>query len=472
MDFVFERIVGWNSIKNCSFESGGLFGKVLSYAGGIETQGNSTLHGHYLIWIDEFSCLKDNVKLNTTNSVKMNNSIESDCEVNSDHEVDIKNDRLIKYANSMLTTEYSMLRYFKTKLFGNTITNDDVNEVLICPKCCYNIRHEKIPMMYKSNKVKHPPIIATCVNPECNYKYNHITLRKQYLDLLQKIAGCHIDFDAMFEANRAIASPLPMIIPGKCSDENMKSIITNIKDLINCRNTKVSENYESTLNEYLRGHIKEVIIFSTAIVLTYEHKYKHHGSCFKKGVVCRYWVPHELYYCTIIGSNDVEDVEDDYKDDKVNLQRCIGCEYMNAYSDVLFMLTKSNCDISVLRSHNGDYSIKYVAKPQDTVDSTAVVHRFHKGLIKSFEKRYAVESANTDLDVIQKGKSRLYSLIWHYTNMIEICTTMACCYILRNTYAMQQSHKVSNLLLTCGLVVMNNDDELIQITSADKIGCH
>ena len=61
------------------------------------------------------------------------------------------------------------------------------------------------------------------------------------------------------------------------------------------------------------------------------------------------------------------------------------------------------------------------------------------------------------------------SLIWHYTNMREVCTTMACCYILRNTYAMQQSHKVANLLLTCGLSVINDDEDLVQITTADKL---
>ena len=52
----------------------------------------------------------------------------------------------------------------------------------------------------------------------------------------------------MFEANNAISSPLPMIIPETCSNENMTVIITRIKDLINCsiKNTSLNEDFKES----------------------------------------------------------------------------------------------------------------------------------------------------------------------------------------------------------------------------------
>ena len=158
------------------------------------------------------------------------------------------------------------------------------------------------------------------------------------------------------------------------------------------------------------------MIFSTAIVLVAEHKYQHHKSCFSKGICCRYFIPHQPCNCTSIGGVDTAD---EYIDDKIYFQRSVGCEYINAYNIVMFLLTKSNCDFSLLRTHNGDYSIKYVAKCQDAIDSEAVITRFHAGLVRSFEKRAAIESGSDNIDLQKRGISKLFSILYHYMNMID-----------------------------------------------------
>ena len=57
MDFFFANVIGWDVNNNRCNDVGGEFGEAVAYAGGIETQGNGTLHGHYLIWIKEFPSL-------------------------------------------------------------------------------------------------------------------------------------------------------------------------------------------------------------------------------------------------------------------------------------------------------------------------------------------------------------------------------------------------------------------------------
>ena len=108
--------------------------------------------GHYFIWIDEFRCLNDSMKQNATNDLKINKNIVNDEEVRSNYELNKKKDRLIEYASSILTTEYSMLRYFKSELFGNTVANDDTNEVSVCPKCCRTLKKNTHDVKIKKSK--------------------------------------------------------------------------------------------------------------------------------------------------------------------------------------------------------------------------------------------------------------------------------------------------------------------------------
>ena len=215
------------------------------------------------------------------------------------------------------------------------------------------------------------------------------------------------------------------------------------------------------------------MIYRTAIVVTYEHKYK---SCFKKNKFCRYWNPHKLSVCTKIGS-DIHDPdrfdinqEDEYRNDKVFLKRCMGCEYMNGFNPILFLLCKSNTDTSLLRSHNGDYSIKYSVKTQETVDSDALMNHFFKGLTRSFEKREMIEAMILSMEETKKGSSRMYSLLWHYTNILEMNTTMASFYILHQSYPMFQSHDVETLVLSSGLSAVDGEEQMMAISHVDNNG--
>ena len=53
-EVVTEQVVGWDMRRNRSTDLPGLFGKCSAVAVALEEQGRLTIHGHLLIWIENF----------------------------------------------------------------------------------------------------------------------------------------------------------------------------------------------------------------------------------------------------------------------------------------------------------------------------------------------------------------------------------------------------------------------------------
>ena len=51
VDYIIELVIGWDVNKGCATQRDGFFGKCQAFLGGIEEQGRTTLHIHFLIWI-------------------------------------------------------------------------------------------------------------------------------------------------------------------------------------------------------------------------------------------------------------------------------------------------------------------------------------------------------------------------------------------------------------------------------------
>jgi hypothetical protein len=235
----------------------------------------------------------------------------------------------------------------------------------------------------------------------------------------------------------------------------------------------------------LKDMLRSIIVYTQAITTTHEHKYEHHGSCSKKGVqpgckfaYCRYGYPKTPHFNTTIGTTSSGAADSTYNDgssckeqpeilndnDELIIKRLLGCEYINPYVPDIFSLTKSNADVTVLRGKNVGYCTKYTAKVQDTVDSVAIVDKFLSAMKKSIINRELIENnEGNNKSAEEKGRCRMFSMMWHYTNMHEIANTMAAFYVLRNAPPMYQSHEVTSLILVSALNTADGKDQVTLI---------
>jgi hypothetical protein len=499
--FFFEHIIGWDTTKCCAYPNGGLFGMPVAFAGGIETQGCGLLHFHILLWLSEMPA-----------------TLEAELACKGYEEL------MRSYIDSLITTSIPIITFFQnlniTTVSKNNAHNDTVvDEVTVlvgsggnrraplegtplaveeaqrnemndkhentddksfsiatwCPNCGPNagfLVPNSIPAIQMTNHASFAPTIASCTRCKC--RFSHITLRKAFMNLAGLLCGYDTKA-AQQDAMLALAAPNALIPPHSLSDEDRSQLANEVQrwflkhggsDLssnatgMSTNSLEGAETYKTGLSEREAMYIRQMMVYSCAVVQTQEHKFSHHGSCFKKGLqtgckhlYCRYALPKSSQNSTTVGSS--ADVSDE-----VLLRRPLGSEYLNGYMVPVLALTKSNADCTVLRNKNVSYCTKYTTKVQDTVDSCAVVNKYIACMKKSFENRQKFEAANPNLteDIVARG--RLFSLTWQYTNMQEIANTMASLYILRNAPPMYQSHISVPLILSSGLSVIDGRTEV------------
>jgi hypothetical protein len=151
--------------------------------------------------------------------------------------------------------------------------------------------------------------------------------------------------------------------------------------------------------------------------------------------------------------------------DKIVLKRQIGSNYINACPKILFALTRSNCNLTLLRGKNVSYCTKYTAKAQDKVDSAAALAAYTAGIHKSYRRRELVEAERGDTMTVQeKGAGRLYSQVFWMTYGHEVASTMAALYVLRNRAPMYHSHPFACLMLYSAVAAIEGTDQ-VRITS-------
>jgi hypothetical protein len=240
----------------------------------------------------------------------------------------------------------------------------------------------------------------------------------------------------------------------------------------------------AALTQELKEHIRVTIEVSYAIKLLQEHKFGHHGSCFKrnnkkhrcKGLkVCRYDFPNLLRnYKTIMGfpgSKNAFGANDG--DMELHLKRAVGCEYLTPFNDQLFALTRSNHDVAFLRGRSIMYCVKYPTKPQETADSAAVVDRLVAGFECALERKKSIEAENPEWTDFQRGSSRLHSLLYQLTSVHEVASTMASFYVYRNEMAFYESHPEASLVLASALPVARSEEVTLSVNPhASDDGTH
>jgi hypothetical protein len=212
--------------------------------------------------------------------------------------------------------------------------------------------------------------------------------------------------------------------------------------------TPADHAFRTTLSDAIVTYIRAQTVYTLAMVRAYEHKFEHTNSCFKRGLVpgarvifCRYDFCMPCCCTTTLGAQG--DAVD-----KIELRRQIGSNYINACPPLLFALTRSNCNLTLLRGKNVSYCTKYTAKPQDKIDSVAVAKAYTEGVRRSFRRREAREAELTGIMTDkQKGEGKLYSLSYWYSYMDEMPSTMGAWYVLNQRPPIFQSHPTALLLL-------------------------
>ena len=212
-----------------------------------------------------------------------------------------------------------------------------------------------------------------------------------------------------------------------------------------------------------------------AILMRYNtHSWSHRGSCFEASArtraintefikVCRYLYPRE----PIDGTQ--------YSGVKMQLQRTIGSEYLNAYNYFTTMAFRCNCDIQILLQSYGAceiiyYVYKYGFKNQQRIDSAAVL------AVNSLRKRITRENQDEKVgDMVTedtKAKRRINALSIGITNRQEIADTICSSIILYGTLS-KFSHDFDNLHLGQYMKILESEPftaMLEKVTKMDSNG--
>jgi hypothetical protein len=176
-----------------------------------------------------------------------------------------------------------------------------------CPKCGSCLLALDIPLLCTTNHVKFAPNVAVCSNPSCATKYTHISLRKSCMFVLLNVANVTIEsIDTEMKLDMAAPRRLPRLSRPPPAD--LLAIQVEVQRYISC--TAHGMPFTTTLHAENIAYIKAAAKRTLALVSVLEHKFGHHGSCFKKGkiqgcrhIYCRYSYPKERQAWTYIGKD-------------------------------------------------------------------------------------------------------------------------------------------------------------------------
>ena len=522
---VFKQIFGWDLEKHCAIPGGGLLRDVEMFAGGVETQGDQTLHWHILYWWRKYKA----------------RTAAAEAALGEAYRSDLIND-----IDSLITTELPIFRYFESDAPAATVpaavatgapqpvpaaqpaavmpaavptgasvpaptatqslpptavpipspapetqptgatstsTSDAAAHAsttsahtphaqiapLHCPHCTGVLTPVPIKLMAKTNYAKFAPVVASC--PDCKTCYSHVSLRKEFTAILCTI--CSTDAETIQQNARLnLLKPAALVAPTLDGGQKRQPLPPALLAAVRAEVVRVIRTraaaangrapaadppagappaapFQTTLGDAVVKYLRAELTYNTSIVRAYEHRFEHTNSCFSRGLVpgckfifCRYCMGFDCHCSTTIGTDDPAD------GDELIIKRQLGANYMNPVQGHIFALTKSNCNVTAQRGRNASYCTKYSAKPQDKVDSNAVLDAYIAGVKRTYNRRLPIEDAQGDrVTDEKKAKARLFSFMYHRTAMDEVAVTLAAWFLLKNSPPMYSSHACAPLML-------------------------
>lgn len=292
-DFFFREVVGWDKEKGRSVPGGGQYGIPLAYAGGIENQGEGTLHCHVVIWIRGMaSTMKKQLTIPDYNDglTAFVDSLAHTalplykfCAVPADHLEDSAETNIVSEMrdgdDGQQWEEFIEMR--APSVSPCTGKYDSQHDDPGCPSCGCALDPIKIPVLYTTNHVKFAPHVAICSNEACQKKYTHISLRKECTTMLLAMVGVEIgQIETDMKRDMAAPSALPSLqTPSPLQfDIIQREVQRYVQSSTGDQQTFVCQ-LEPNHKQFIVDAIKRTL----AITSVHEHKFCHHGSCFKKG---------------------------------------------------------------------------------------------------------------------------------------------------------------------------------------------
>ena len=397
-----KRILGWDIANEKPMDEGGLFGTCKAFFGSVETQGRGTLHTHYLIWIEGMP--------------ETHEQLQSLCED------PLYRDRLVQYSQSLFSNEYPITKHFQDPETSNPL----------CPQCKHAlVLPTKATEMHNLERARqrpgvngHRPWIAKC--PNCKKSFDHERLFQAQCESLQ----------AAFDINEI-----------ECNDEVIDRIGASVSGLDVGSDTSH------------RALAKVDVLVSKILWDCQTHKWTHTDSCFKRsarlkpkevGNTCRFLRPHQT---------QPRDTHMDLKTLRLISKIPLGCEYLNAFIQVLTKRLKMNHDAQMVITSGPDvvyYALKYSTKLQQSLYDTQTA------MISSLDKRISRDDPSDSRSNEERATGRYMSMLFGLTNRMEISAPLAAFYFLHDG-PVYFSHRFSNLLVTQVKAIARGHDVNLQM---------
>lgn len=309
----FEEAVGFDVAAQRPLARGGIFGHAKAYIGGVETQGDGTLHLHALVWLHgtPISLSQLRVKL-----------LEE------------------QYRDAFVAFSDSVQQHTVPLTVPTTCEACDgagSTLVSVTPGSA----------AFSKGGGDQAPATARCTACAALYGHGDLVaraLRDAIRDLLG-LGSSHVDFEAHLRPLVNLPPQAWGCVPvGKVAMEDPDS---------------------------QRRQVAEAIITTYLVVHCNLHLWQHCDSCFKKsrrtsdmsGSVCRYLFPRPPVAFSAI-SNDVEVVS----------KRMMGSEYVNSFSSTIMLALPTNHDVRLLAGPNAMYyALKYALKDQQQITNSALL---------------------------------------------------------------------------------------------------
>ena len=413
------ELLGWDPIKNCPKEEGGIFGHCKAIVRADEEQNRKTLHAHILVWLENFAKMYDMLF----------------------HE-----DEDIRQAAKKGLTQ------FVEKFFTSDYGYDNSLQVT-CEKCGHNgsiseLFSEADLQDLRDCRNKHLSVEFQGKILVCNHCGNRIStpqLNDMIVDCYRR--ECSLTDDAILPSPQ-VQFPL---------SKARRDIMTYRFPLDNL----TSNSTDFFKNERMRHHVANRRVN--------EHDYNHRTSCFKYSDECRAHFPE----MSVSECKFFEDNEDDSKcttwrnfgvEDRevypfsIKSKRSIGSQYLNTFNDAAFRILGCNNNVQMGSARCIFYVVHYATKSTQKEDrgvdfekiGAQVMRRIRKEELRlSAEEKEALKSGeNADYNYnFREGLSRFLLGMNVHLSQDVVSATMAHLLICQRGSRFTFSHDFIDLLV-------------------------
>ncbi len=412
LEAVQRIIIGYNLSLKKPRRGGGLLGVPAAYMGCTESQQRGTIHMHMIIWLHG--------SVNTTTEALSKYNVSAPSKEPS-AQPSVVQEKTHDFDSSIRTLVLPGWCTYFTK----------------CLKCrqlgqtaCVLRASERFPAdAYESGANEKGAVVGVC--PLCQHEWRYMqVIDAAKADMKTYLNGRGISDDTL--AN-ALHSTKPYDMP-----DSWEVSIRNKEDI-------------GVTGKWQVAHY----VLLNAILAVCMHSPNHRKGCFKysdtRGDGCRFHIP--------VLTTTTAFVDGKYN---LHLERPVGSEYIVAFSPAVICSMKFNHDVCVMLGCDGGarmyYCINSLTKGGVEMDNAMMVY-------KDVMTRHPCSNAGPEVTAAT-GKKRLFCMLYHQSDMMEISKQFAVLCMLRGS-SWVCSHQFAPLILA-GFVKYMKDEPITMLLDAPQ----